>query len=78
MRVRELRPDSSTNRENKLGRLGGSDARSAVGCLPASQPDVHQRPDFSLFPLLRALFFPLLAIVLAPAAFLSLSQGLAL
>jgi hypothetical protein len=43
-----------------------------------SQPDVSTRPDFRLFPLLCALFFPLLAIVPAPAAFLSPSQGLAL
>ena len=39
---------------------------------------VSTRPDFRLFPLLCALFFPLLAIVPAPAAFLSPSQGLAL
>jgi hypothetical protein len=35
-------------------------------------------PDFRLFPLFCALFFPLFSIVLAPAAFLSPPQGLAL
>jgi hypothetical protein len=39
---------------------------------------VSTRPDFRLFPLFCALFFPLLAIVPAPAAFLSPLQGLAL
>jgi hypothetical protein len=36
------------------------------------------RPDFRLFPLFCALFFPLFAIVPAPAAFLAPPQGLAL
>jgi hypothetical protein len=35
-------------------------------------------PDFRLFPLFCALFFPLLSIVPAPAAFLLPLQGLAL
>jgi len=39
---------------------------------------VSTRPDFRLFPLLRALFFALFAPVPAPAAFLSPPQGLAL
>jgi hypothetical protein len=39
---------------------------------------VSTRPDFRLFPLFCALFFPLFSIVSAPAAFLSLSQDLAL
>jgi hypothetical protein len=39
---------------------------------------VSTRPDFRLFPLFCALFFPLFAIVPVPAAFLSPSQGLAL
>jgi hypothetical protein len=43
-----------------------------------SQPDVSTRPDFRLFPLFCALFFPLFAIVPALAAFHSPSQGLAL
>ena len=42
------------------------------------QPDVSTRRDFRLFLLFCALFFPLLAIVPAPAAFLSPSQGLVL
>jgi hypothetical protein len=41
-------------------------------------PDVSTRPDFRLFLLFCALFFPLFSIVLAPAAFLSPLQGLAL
>jgi hypothetical protein len=39
---------------------------------------VSTRPDFRLFPLFGALFFPLLAIVLGTADFLSPSEGLAL
>jgi len=39
---------------------------------------VSTRPDFRLFPLFCALFFPLLAIVPAPAAFLKPAQSLAL
>jgi hypothetical protein len=46
--------------------------------LPRSQPDVSTRLDFRLFPLFRALFFPSFPIAIAPAAFLSPSQGLAL
>jgi len=46
--------------------------------LNRSQPDVSTRPDFRLFPLFCALFFPLFAIVIVPAAFLSPSQSLAL
>jgi hypothetical protein len=42
------------------------------------RPDAGTRPDFRLFRLLSALFFPLLAIVPARAAFLSPSQSLAL
>jgi hypothetical protein len=39
---------------------------------------VGTRPDFRLFPLFCALFLPLLAIVPAPAAFLSPPQSVAL
>jgi hypothetical protein len=46
--------------------------------LNRSQPDVSTRPDFRLFRLLCALFFPLFAIVLAPANFLKPAQSLVL
>jgi hypothetical protein len=39
---------------------------------------VSTRPEFRLFSLFCALFFPLFAIVPAPAAFLAPPQGLAL
>jgi hypothetical protein len=39
---------------------------------------VSPRPNFHLFPLFCALFFPLFATVFAPAAFLVPSQGLVL
>jgi hypothetical protein len=39
---------------------------------------VSPRPRVPLFPLLRALFFPLFSIVIAPADFLKLAQSLTL
>ena len=77
MRVRELRPGSSANSATKLP--PDSDSRAAP--LPFFRPHNRTwitRPDFRLFPLFCALFFPLLPIVPAPAAFLSPFQGLAL
>jgi hypothetical protein len=57
----------------------GSDARAApLPVFRRHHRTLITRPDFPLFPLFCALFFPLLAIVLAPEAFLPLSQGLAL
>jgi hypothetical protein len=76
--VWELRPGSFANPENKLGRLG-SEARAAL--LPVIRRHnrtLTKHPNFPLFPWFCALFFPLVAIVLAPAAFLPLAQGLAL
>jgi hypothetical protein len=46
--------------------------------LAASRPDGSTGPDFRLFPLFCALFFPLLPIAFAPPAFLSPCQSLAL
>src|ERR1700731_978618 len=77
MRVRELRPGSSANSATKLP--PDSDSRAAP--LPFFRPHNRTwitRPDFRLFPLFCALFFPLLPIVPAPAAFLSSFQRLAL
>jgi hypothetical protein len=52
------------------------------GCMAVaknwSQPDVSTRPDFRLFPLFCALFFPCSPLFPASAAFLSPLQGLAL
>jgi hypothetical protein len=56
--------------------LGGG--RLFVWGVDMTRRCVSTRPDFRLFPLLCALFFPLFFIVSAPAAFLSPSQGLAL
>jgi hypothetical protein len=57
-------------------------ARSAVALPSGVQPDVSTCRIFRLFRLLRALFFslffPLIAIVPALAAFISPAQGLAL
>jgi hypothetical protein len=55
-----------------------NEARKSNDSRTASQPNVSTGPDFRLFPLFRALFFPLLLIVLALPAFLSFHQGLAL
>jgi hypothetical protein len=56
-----------------------------VSILPGSrrtdfsvQPHIGIWPGFLLFPLLRALFFPLFSIVVAPALFLPPFQGFAL
>jgi hypothetical protein len=52
--------------------------RRGVACLPASNRTSALAGIFRLFRFLGALFFPLLTIVLAPAAFLLPAQGLAL
>src|SRR5580704_11585298 len=60
IRVWGLRPDS-TNPEGKLGQLWQRCAPCAVACPPASQPDIDQRPDFRLFPLLCAFVFSIVS-----------------
>ena len=67
-----------TRMPNRRIPLGADSPRSAVAVSSGVQPDASTHPDFRLFRLLCALFFSLLAPVLALAAFLSPSQGLAL
>jgi len=64
--VSARRAQAYPSSRNKLDPLGSDSARSAVACLPPSQPDAGTRLDFRLF---LALFFPLFSIVLAPATF---------
>jgi hypothetical protein len=56
--------------------LGGG--RLSLWGVDMTRRCVGTRPVLLLFPLFCALFFPLFSIVIAAAAFLSPSQGLAL
>jgi hypothetical protein len=52
--------------------------RHPIACLPALQPDVVRPLYFFIISIVLRIVFPLIPIVLAPAAFLSSAQGLAL
>jgi hypothetical protein len=53
----------------------GHEREAGPGAVPAAQPDIVTRPDFSLLPLFFALFFSLFPIVLAIVSHCSCAGG---